>query len=207
MDYAGLIAGLGNPEKKYDHTRHNVGFDFVELLVNTAKDKGAATEMNGKKFQSCLWKIQLSNLEGTWLAAMPLTYMNNSGHAIKPLLDWHNLEPDQLIVVQDELDLPPGALRFKFGGGLAGHNGLASITACLGTRDYYRLRIGVGKPSRKDETINWVLGRPDPMARDKIRAAMPYALDTFLIFSREGLNPAESFAHATFKKIENADLQ
>lgn len=202
MAYRGLIAGLGNPGMKYERSRHNLGFAFIDALLGLASKQGQVEELNGKKFQSELWAVSLPNGAGTWLAAKPMTFMNDSGKAIRPLLDWHNLTPDQLVVAHDELDLPPGALRFKFGGGLAGHNGLASITQWLGSRDYYRLRMGVGKPEFRDETINWVLGRPDAAQQAKIASAMPFALETFCIFAKSGLNQAESYAHAALKKIE-----
>lgn len=205
MRYAGLIAGLGNPGLKYAGTRHNMGFMFVEELLETAAKRGATEELNGKKFNSALWRVRLPDMEGEWLAAMPLTFMNDSGRAVQPLLAWHNLRPDQLVVAHDEMDIPAGALRFKYGGGLAGHNGLASIAAQLGTKDFYRLRIGIGKPPHKDETLGWVLGSPAPADRDKITGIMPYAMETFVIFNRQGAERATQFAHAAAKRALEGD--
>lgn len=195
MAYAGLVAGLGNPGPKYAATRHNMGFLFIDDLVSLASREGEWRELNGKKFNVRLWAVSLPQLQGEWLACEPQTFMNNSGDAIRPLLGWHNLEPWQLVVVQDEMDIPAGELRFKFGGGLAGHNGLLSISQQLGTRDYYRLRIGIGKPMHKEDTLAWVLGRPAASERDKLLAIMPYALETFFIFSKKGLAAATQFAH------------
>lgn len=200
MRYSGLIAGLGNPGTKYDGTRHNMGFIFIDELLNAAKIDGRIEELNGKKFFSLLWRVTMPELNGDWLLAKPQTFMNDSGKAIQPLLAWHNLAPSQLIVAHDEMDIPAGALRFKFGGGLAGHNGLASIASHAGARDFYRLRIGIGKPEFKGDTLNWVLGRPDEADRRKIRKIMPYALETIYIFESKGLERATQFAHAAEKE-------
>lgn len=194
MEYAGLVAGLGNPGKQYAGTRHNCGFMFIGQLLDRSGREGSATELNGKKFNALLWRVTLPELEGEWLAAEPQTFMNDSGKAIQPIMAWHKLEPRKLVVVQDELDIPPGELRFKFGGGLAGHRGLASISACLGTKDYYRLRIGIGKPQFKDDMVNWVTSRPKDGDAEKIARILPEALEAFFIFSREGLKAASQFA-------------
>ncbi len=194
MDYAGLLVGLGNPGQRYAGTRHNCGFDFVDALLEYAGKAGQVMELNGKKFNSLLWRISLSDVRGEWLVAKPQTFMNDSGVAVQPLLAWHNIAPDQMVVVQDELDIPPGELRFKFGGGLAGHNGLASIAERTGTRDFYRLRIGIGKPEHREDVIGWVLARPAVADREKIRQIMSAALETFLIFVRKGFHEAMLFA-------------
>lgn len=202
MSYAGVVAGLGNPGPKYAGTRHNMGFMFVEALLRQATVEGQVERLNGKKFNCELWRLRMPALEGDWLAAMPLTFMNDSGRAIQPLLAWHNLSPVQLVVVQDEMDIPAGALRFKFGGGLAGHNGLLSISQQLGTPDFYRLRIGIGKPTHREDVLAWVLGRPDEHDRNKIRSIMPFALNTLFIFSEDGFSLAQQYAHAAAKEAE-----
>lgn len=194
MEYAGLVAGLGNPGKQYAGTRHNCGFMFIDLLLDKAGREGSVTELNGKKFNALLWRVTHPALDGVWLAAEPQTFMNDSGNAIQPIMAWHKLEPRNLLVVQDELDIPPGELRFKFGGGLAGHRGLTSISNCLGTRDYYRLRIGIGKPQFRDDVINWVLGRPLGADAEKMAQILPEALETFFVFSQKGLKAASQFA-------------
>lgn len=196
MQYTGLLAGLGNPDAEYKGTRHNCGFMFVELLLNKIKENGSVTVINAKKYNALVWQIQSPLLNGAWLVCEPQTFMNNSGQAIAPLLRWYNLVPEDLLVVQDELDLPPGTIRFKFGGGLAGHNGLSSIAQCIGSRDFYRLRIGIGKPETKEEMLKWVLGRPNPEHRVKIAKSLQNALETFFVFCSQGSNAATSFAHA-----------
>lgn len=197
MRHSGLIAGLGNPGPRYAGTRHNCGFMFVDYLLELASREGSIRELSAKKFYSLLWSVRLPQEEGEWLVAKPQTFMNESGRAIQPLLAWYNLEPDDLLVVQDELDIPAGALRFKFGGGLAGHNGLASIASHLGTTDFYRLRIGIGRPPLKSEVMSWVLSWPDPTDWKKIEDAIPRAVETFFAFARSGPQAAMEFARAS----------
>lgn len=196
MKYKGLIAGLGNPGSRYASTRHNCGFWCVDTLLEFANVHGEVEEISGKKFHSLLWKVNLNQLEGTWLAAKPQTFMNESGRSISPLLSWFNLMPEQLIVIQDELDLPPGSLRFKFGGGLAGHNGLSSIAQQIGTKEFYRLRIGIGKPDDKNDMIEWVLGKPSPKDKELIQAELSKAIQTIFVFVEDGLQPAMQFARS-----------
>ena len=120
--------------------------------------------------------------------------MNLSGQCVQPLLAWHKLKPEQLVVAHDELDIPAGELRFKCGGGNAGHNGLKSITELLGTPDFYRLRLGIGRPPHKGDVTNWVLGRPDAEDAGKLRASLPMALDTLFAFADKGLEAAVRMA-------------
>lgn len=200
MKYSGLIAGLGNPGQRYAGTRHNCGFMFIDRLLEKAKNDGTVNELPARKFHAEAWQVRLPTLEGCWLAVKPQTFMNESGKAIQPLLAFNNLAPEDLIVAQDELDIPPGSLRFKFGGGLAGHNGLASIKECCGSPDFYRLRIGVGKPAAKEDVINWVLAKPDPEARKLIDAAILEAINVFITFGKEGLQAA-SLEARNFKSV------
>lgn len=202
MRYKGIVVGLGNPGSKYANTRHNLGFEFIDKLLANAEASGSVEVLNGKKFHSELWRINMPQLNGNWLAAKPQTFMNESGRAVQPLLAWHNLRPDNLLVVQDELDIPAGSLRFKFGGGLAGHNGLLSISQHIGTKDFYRLRIGIGKPAHKDEMLAWVLGRPDETDRKLIDRIMPFAIETLYVFAEDGLDAAVQYAHAADKNAE-----
>lgn len=190
MEYNGMLVGLGNPGPRYQGTRHNCGFALVSALVHEAQREGQVMECNGGKFSCELWRLRLPRLKGTWLAAKPLTFMNLSGQCVQPLLAWHKLKPNQLVVAHDELDIPAGDLRFKLGGGNAGHNGLKSITELLGTPDFYRLRMGIGRPQHKGDVINWVLGRPDAADAEHLREVMPKALDTLFIFADKGLEAA-----------------
>ena len=165
-----LIVGLGNIGPKYEHTRHNMGCD---LLFNIA-DKYRINLNPESKFSGLVGR---GSIEGKEVRLVfPTTFMNESGRSVGALCNFFRIAPEEILVLHDDLDLPPGTIRFKFGGGLAGHNGLKSITACLsGAQNYYRLRIGIGHPERSD-VINWVLNRPAPQDRDKIDAALDAAL-------------------------------
>ncbi|NDF84307.1 MAG: aminoacyl-tRNA hydrolase, partial [Actinobacteria bacterium] len=139
-----LIVGLGNPGSKYSRTRHNVGFEAIELLatrlnatLKAGRDRALFAEVNTTSNSQCKHI----------LLAMPTTFMNESGNAVGPLARRYAIvDPLKIIVVHDELDLEPGVVKIKSGGGLAGHNGLQSITQHLKTQDFLRVRIGVGKP-------------------------------------------------------------
>ena len=196
MQYKGVLVGLGNPGAEYARTRHNAGFALVQALLDLAGREGDLASMNGGKFNCELWRVSLPALGGQWLCAMPQTYMNDSGRSVQPLLAWHKLSAEQLVVDHDEMDIPVGQLRFKRGGGNAGHNGLKSITQMLGTPDFYRLRIVIGHPVHKGDVLNWVLGRPDAHDRDVLEATMPAALDVLGLFVRRGLAEAVASARA-----------
>ena len=191
MDLNGLIVGLGNPGPKYRGTRHNTGFMTVQLLLEEVeRGNGRSPEsLSGSRFNALLWRIQIPG-GGTWLVAMPQTFMNLSGQSVQPLLAWHKIPPNRLVVAHDELDIPAGHLRFKFGGGNAGHNGLKSISQLLGTPDFYRLRIGIGRPQHKGDVTNWVLGRPSGDDAAAIDKGLANALDVLFTFAAHGLERA-----------------
>ncbi len=188
MNLGGLVVGLGNPGPQYAGTRHNLGFMVVEaLLEELARQPLARPEnMAGAKFSCLLWRCRLPGAPDPWLVAMPQTYMNLSGDAVQPLLAWHKLRPDQLLVTHDELDLEPGRIKLKQDGGVAGHNGLKSIAARLGTQNFHRLRLGVGRPPQGGDSAPWVLGRPSPQDRERIAASIPEAVQAILRFAVEG---------------------
>lgn len=191
MDFSGVLVGLGNPGPSYDGTRHNCGFALVEnLLRAVSREGGDVQEVSGSKFSCRLWRLRSPLLGGVWLAAMPQTYMNLSGQCVQPLLAWHKVSPDRLLVAHDELDIPPGELRFKLGGGNAGHNGLKSITQQLGTPDFYRLRIGIGRPPVRGDVSNWVLGRPAADDQTRINDALDRALKVVFAFADKGVDAA-----------------
>lgn len=191
MDFSGVLVGLGNPGPTYVGTRHNCGFALVEQLLQAVlQEGGEVQEVSGNKFSCQLWRVRSSLLGGVWLAAMPQTFMNLSGQCVQPLLAWHKVSPDRLLVAHDELDIPPGELRFKFGGGNAGHNGLKSISQQLGTPDFYRLRIGIGRPPVRGDVSNWVLGRPGPDDAAPIADAVTRAVKVVCAFADKGLEAA-----------------
>jgi PTH1 family peptidyl-tRNA hydrolase len=165
-----LIVGLGNPGPKYEQTRHNVGFVFVDAL---ARSKGA-TFRPESKFHGDVCKLSLGGSD-IWLLK-PGTFMNLSGKAVAALARFYKLAPESLLVVHDELDIAPGQLRLKQGGGHGGHNGLRDIIAQLGSRDFYRLRIGIGHPGSSREVTNYVLGKASGDDRQLIENAIDDAL-------------------------------
>lgn len=145
-----LIVGLGNPGEKYTMTRHNAGFWLVDLLAEQSASRLAA-------------EAKLFGIAGKWQPhsdkwlLKPTTFMNASGKSVAAIANYYKIQPAEVLVVHDELDLPPGQAKLKFGGGHGGHNGLRDIHAALGTPDYWRLRIGIGHPGNKAEVVNFVL--------------------------------------------------
>lgn len=154
-----LIVGLGNPGPEYELTRHNAGFWLVDALAG-----GALTRES--RYNALAAKKTIAGQE-VWLLE-PQTYMNRSGLSVGTLARFYKIAADEILVVHDELDLPPGAAKIKKGGSSGGHNGLKDITAALGTQDYWRLRIGIGHPGVKAEVVNWVLKKPAPEQRTAI---------------------------------------
>ncbi|ABB73899.1 peptidyl-tRNA hydrolase [Nitrosospira multiformis ATCC 25196] len=149
-----LIVGLGNPGREYAATRHNAGAWWV---VRLADQLGVTLKADGK-FHGLCARIGQGESE-SWLLN-PQTYMNASGRAVAALCRFYRIQPEQMLVVHDELDLPPGVSRLKLDGGLGGHNGLKDIVAHLGTREFWRLRIGIGHPGEKHAVVNYVLQPP-----------------------------------------------
>jgi len=149
-----VIVGLGNPGPKYTETRHNAGFWFIEEVAR----KYSVTFRLEKKFHGEVAKISLEGKE-IWLLK-PDTFMNRSGLAVQSLLSFYRITVEQLLVAHDEIDLPPGTAKLKTGGGHGGHNGLRDIINQLGTKDFHRLRIGVGHPGSKDQVVDYVLHNP-----------------------------------------------
>ncbi|WP_166251728.1 aminoacyl-tRNA hydrolase [Marinobacter salicampi] len=148
-----MVVGLGNPGSDYESTRHNAGALFVEAL---ARHAGQSLRPD-KKYHGLYARIHWQGLDLHLLN--PVTFMNRSGLAIKALADFFKIEPDQILVAHDELDLPPGTAKLKQGGGHGGHNGLRDTIAHLGSNNFYRLRLGIGHPGDSRQVTNYVLGR------------------------------------------------
>jgi len=148
-----LFVGLGNPGEKYEKTRHNAGFWWVDLI---AQQTNSAINLDAKMFGLV---GKLNPHPDKWLIK-PTTFMNASGKAVAALANYYKINPAEILVIHDELDLPAGQSKLKFGGGHGGHNGLRDIHAALGTADYWRLRIGIGHPGEKSEVVNFVLKAP-----------------------------------------------
>ncbi len=167
-----VILGLANPGPDYEGSRHNVGGDAVRLVVER---RGARLKLESR--QRAL-SATVSTSRGLATLAVPTTFMNESGAALKPLLRRTSLEDlTRLVVAHDELDLEPGRLQLKIGGGLAGHNGLRSIASALGTQEFSRLRIGIGKPPSKEQGADWVLQRPSGARKLALAALVDAAAD------------------------------
>ncbi|WP_085522374.1 aminoacyl-tRNA hydrolase [Tuberibacillus sp. Marseille-P3662] len=156
-----LIAGLGNPGKKFEHTRHNIGFDIIDHICDAHN-----VTLTKTKFNALFEKTTLGNEDV--VLVKPLTYMNLSGEAIAPLMNFYKIPLDQLLVVYDDLDLPVGRLRLRQTGGPGGHNGIKDIIAHLGSRDFKRVRVGIGRPDGQHKVIDYVLKKFDAEQQSQI---------------------------------------
>ena len=183
-----LIVGLGNPGAEYSETRHNAGFWFCERLADTLGVRFS----HESRFHGLVANAREA---GMWLL-MPQTFMNRSGQAIGALARFYRIEPAEILVVHDELDIPPGQLRLKFGGGLGGHNGLKDTSAHLGTNDYWRLRIGIGHPGDRNEGVNFVLKPARREEQQAIDEAIDKALAIWPQLVRGELNAAATRLNA-----------
>lgn len=170
-----LIVGLGNPGPKYEATRHNVGFWFIDAL---AQSEGRSIKLESK-FHGEATRLQREDLD-CWLLK-PNTFMNRSGQAVSALATFYKIPLDKILVVHDELDIPPGSVRIKQGGGHGGHNGLRDIIGSCGGNNFWRLRIGIGHPGHASEVTNYVLGKApqaeQQQARDVIESCLHYLPD------------------------------
>jgi len=189
-----LIFGLGNSGSRYQFTRHNIGFMVLEKIAAQWE-----VELKQKSFDA-LWnrgKIAGKNV----LLAMPQTYMNLSGNAARKLLAYFKMDISNLIVIHDDLDLPFGTVRLKTGGGNAGHKGLKSIISCLGTADFMRVRLGIGKPSDKSRIEDYVLQKFDSGETDLLQQIIQLAADAATEIVLSGMQTAMAKYHT--KNISN----
>lgn len=181
-----LIVGLGNPGRKYEATRHNAGFWWVDEIARAA----GAEFRKEAGFHAEVARVPRSEL---WLVK-PATYMNESGRAVGAFAAFYRIGAGDILVAHDELDLPPGGVKLKFGGGLSGHNGLRDIAPALGTQDFWRLRIGIGHPrdtaASEREVVDYVLHAPRAEERDAIRDALARALDVWPLIAAHDMQAA-----------------
>jgi PTH1 family peptidyl-tRNA hydrolase len=178
-----LVVGLGNPGAEYTRTKHNVGAEVVDLLA--ARHGG---RLRKGKERALVDEVKV---DGRRVAlAIPLTFMNDSGESVRLLVRRYGVTPEQLVVVHDELDLPAAALRVKSGGGLAGHNGLRSITSHLHSDAFQRIRIGVGKPSSKEHGADHVLSRFPKRERADVDVTIERAADAVEAIATNGIDAA-----------------
>jgi PTH1 family peptidyl-tRNA hydrolase len=184
-----LIVGLGNPGKEYARTRHNVGEEVVAELARRRGDSMKGGRDNALVAES---RLPVAGATERVVLAFPLTYMNESGQAVRALVRRYGIdEPARIVIVHDELDLPPATVRVKAGGGLAGHNGLRSITQHLKTQDFLRVRIGVGKPpGGKERGADHVLSRLPARQRELFDVAVQEAADAVELIVADGVEAA-----------------
>jgi len=177
-----VIVGLGNPGKEYKDTRHNIGFMVLEELASRH-----SVEKQESRFDALIGHIRIAGEKV--LLVKPLTYMNLSGKAVQPLMHWYKLELNDLMVVYDDMDLPMGTLRIRKKGGNGGHNGIASISERLGSKDFARSRVGIGRP-QSGEAVNWVLGKFTADEKEQMDIVVKNAADALEKWVKLGIDEA-----------------
>ena len=183
-----IIAGLGNPEERYERTLHNAGFWFVDAL---AKKHGGQFRFE-KRFDAELCRIEIAG-EDVWLVK-PQSFMNLSGGPVRSVLDYYRLSTDKLLVAHDEIDLPPGTVRLKKGGGHGGHNGIRDVIGHCGA-DFMRLRLGVGHPGEKDRVTGYVLQQASRDIESAVMRNIDDAMQVIPMLVEGGLNAAMKELH------------
>jgi PTH1 family peptidyl-tRNA hydrolase len=189
-----LVVGLGNPGPDYAPTRHNVGFRVVELLAARAAGGGSSGRFSKHRSNADVLEGRLAGRRV--VLAKPRTYMNVSGGPVAALVRYFSVEPAELVVVHDDLDLGFGVVRLKRGGGEGGHNGLRSISQSLGTKDYLRLRFGIGRPPGRQDPADFVLKRFSAAEAKELELAVDLAADAAEALLSDGLEPAQNRFHA-----------
>ena len=181
-----LIVGLGNPESKYDKTRHNIGFEAVDELAKIWQ----IDLKENKRFQGLFAEGVAPGGKKIRLLK-PLTYMNRSGQSVRAVIDWYKLEPQSVLVIYDDMDLPVGRLRMRLAGSAGGHNGMKSIISHLGVKDFPRLRIGIGKSDGK-ETVSHVLGKFSPRESKIVEEVLYASVKAIELSLKEGIEKSMS---------------
>ena len=177
-----LIVGLGNPGKKYQYTRHNIGYMAIENIISVQRDYKVK-----KKFNSIIYEVKLEKDRA--ILVKPETYMNNSGDAVSQVAHFYKIDSKNIFVLHDELDIPFGKIRIKSGGGNAGHNGLKSISNKI-DNNYIRVRLGIGHPGGKERVNGHVMGNFSGSEKDKLNQILNYLTNNI----NEILNKKESFS-------------
>jgi PTH1 family peptidyl-tRNA hydrolase len=196
VDEIRLIVGLGNPGKEYEKTRHNAGFWWVDAIA----ERKRASWKRETKFSG--YTARVAEEGHDFLLLKPSTYMNESGRSVAALLHFFRIEPAQMLVVHDELDLPPGTVKLKKGGGTGGHNGLTDIVEALDTKDFWRLRVGIGHPGHKDLVADYVLNKARRAEQDAIDPPFERSLDLLPWLARGRMTDAMTWLH-TAPKLES----
>jgi PTH1 family peptidyl-tRNA hydrolase len=179
-----IVVGLGNPGKKYQSTRHNAGFWWVERLA-------AITRVDLREESRFFGRLgRMSPPHGSAWLLLPETFMNHSGRSVGALASFYRVPPEDILVVHDELDLSPGTVKLKKGGGAGGHNGIGDVAAQLGSKEFWRLRIGIGHPGVRDDVIDYVLCAPRPEERTDIEAAIERSLELWPLLADSKMEAA-----------------
>ncbi|PSO88572.1 MAG: aminoacyl-tRNA hydrolase [Cyanobacteria bacterium QH_9_48_43] len=182
-----LIVGLGNPEKKYQKTRHNIGFEAVDALAQA----WALSWQENRRFKGLSAEGAASGI-GKVRLLKPLTYMNRSGQAIRAVTDWYKLPPKSVLVIYDDMDLPVGRLRLRLSGSAGGHNGIKSTISHLGTQDFPRLRMGIGKSNPEKDSTSHVLGRFSPAEKKAVSEVLQLVTEAVELSLKQGVEKAMS---------------
>ena len=182
-----LIVGLKNPGSRYDGTRHNVGAEVVVAAVPEATFKRARLGIRAD-----VAEIRFGDVRS--VLALPRTFMNECGQAVAPLARYERVDGDRMLVVHDDIDLPFGKLRVQFGGGAGGHNGIRSLVGSLDTKEFWRLKIGVGRPPSRVEPADFVLGRFAKVERSDIDDTIARGVNVLDTFARDGGDAARQIA-------------
>lgn len=178
-----LIVGLGNPGAEYAHTRHNAGFDTMDRL-----EKHYQVTLGRKAHQGIL--AEITDGEKKIVLCRPQTYMNNSGQCVSALLSWYKCPPDHMLVIYDDIDLPPGKVRVRKNGGPGTHNGMRSIAEHLGHTDFPRIRVGTGDRPEGGDLVSWVLGHYDPETQKVMDRAFDKAAEAAADWVQHGIDHA-----------------
>jgi PTH1 family peptidyl-tRNA hydrolase len=185
-----LVVGLGNPGPRYETTRHNVGFLVADIL---AERIGSGFKVHKKSGA----EVTTGRLGGrSVVLAKPRTYMNESGRHVGPLAKFYSVAPADVVVLHDELDIDFGRIRLKFGGGEGGHNGLKSVASALGTKDFQRVRIGVGRPPGRQDPAAFVLENFNSRERPELGTILEQAADATELLLQHGVEAAQNTVHA-----------
>lgn len=186
-----LFVGLGNPGPEYEQTRHNAGFWWLDAAAHALK----VSFVMDKNYHGLVARTNVDG-QSVWLLK-PQTYMNLSGKSVAALARFFKIQPQEILVVHDELDIVPGEAKLKLGGGHAGHNGLRDIHAQLGSSDYWRLRLGVGHPGVKSEVLDWVLKKPSLDHRIAIDQSIDRAIKALPHFLTGDMDKATMLVHTS----------
>lgn len=193
-----VIVGLGNPGARYDGTRHNVGFDVAERLAGRW-----GVPLTTKRFRAKLGNGRVADQPA--FIVLPQTFMNCSGESVGPLAGWYKVPPENIVVVHDELDLPFGRVKVKSGGGHGGHNGLRDLAAKLPSRDFVRVRVGVGRPEGRMDPAAWVLARWTTEQTAELPDLVEHSADAVEAVLRHGVKEAMNRVNGVVRSAKKED--